>query len=74
MSMSKCHFRTVLLKNIMDRKFSTSARHEIMHLFKDINPNQKERIAAQMLPLIESSNSEREAVQKAAEMVQKTRI
>ena len=69
MSTDKCHNRTALLKHIMDQNFSSSVRHEIMLLFKDIDPNRKEELAAKMLPLVKSSKTEQEALQKTTELI-----
>ena len=67
--MDKYYYRTALLEIITEKKFSLSTENEIMHLFRDIEPSKKEEIAKQAIPLVESSQTEQEAVTKIKQLI-----
>ncbi len=60
-------FRSLLLRTFTEKKYSQSAKHEIMLLFGNIEPEKKEEIAKQLIPLVETGNSEEEAMRRVTE-------
>ena len=74
MNIGKSYFRTVLLKGIMDRKYSSDVRHEIMLLIGSMNEDSlKEEAARMAIPLFEQSKTEEETLEKIRELVEQIR-
>ena len=59
--------RTALIELITDRNFSLATENEIMHLFRNIDPDKKEDVAKMLIPLVKQSKNEEEALQKIRE-------
>ena len=64
-------YRTNLLKTFSEKKYSQLAKHEIMLYFGNIDPNLKEEVAKQSIPLVRQSKTEQEAITKVKELVNK---
>ena len=62
--------RTKLLCTFTSHRYSQSAKHETMLLFKDVDPNKKEDLAKMLIPIVENSESEEEALQNIRETIQ----
>ena len=70
MSTDKYHNRTALLNLFMDKKFSVYVGNEIMNLFGNIKPEQKEIVAQQAIPLVKQSKTEQEALNKIKQLIE----
>ena len=68
--MSKTYNRSKLLKITADMGYSSSLRHEIMLLFKDIKEEDKEELAKNIIPLVESSQTEQEILTKVTQFME----
>lgn len=63
------HSRTKLLLTFTEKKYSQSAKHDTMLLFGILKPEQKEEVAKAAIPLVKSSKTEEEALQKIKELI-----
>lgn len=71
MKENKYRMRGELCKLFTKKQLFTHTGAKIMLLFKNIDPNSKEDLAEQMLPLIEQSETEEEALELCQELVKK---
>ena len=55
------YYRTELLITFDEKKYSQDSKHNMMHLFGKLDPGLKELVAKELIPLVQSSNSEQEA-------------
>ena len=70
MKEDKYHYRTKMLLTASERKFSQDTKGEIMHLFGNLKPEQKEEAAKKAIPIVEQATSEKQAYNKIAEMIE----
>lgn len=63
------YYRTKLLLAFTEKKYSQSAKHEIMKHFGKLKPEQKENAAKESIPLVQLSKTEQEAVTKIKQLV-----
>ena len=65
----KYFYRTQLLVTFTEKQYSQNSKHEIMGFFGTLEPEQKEKVAKQAIPLVESSQTEQEAVTKIKKLI-----
>ena len=72
MKENKYEMRGKLCKLFMKKQMFTHIGAKIMLLFENIDLNSKEDLAEQMIPLIEQSETEEEALELCQELVEVT--
>ena len=70
MALSRSYHRTRLLQLASEKEFSDDAIREIMLLFGNLAPEQKEDAAKNLYPIIENCGTDEEALESVVQVIQ----
>lgn len=73
MKLSRAHFRSRLLRIILDKKLSVYTDNEIMSLFGDLTEEEKEITAKALIPKVENCETGEQILSTVKTAIQETK-
>ena len=73
MSLSKAHFRSLLLKSITEKNISTFTVNKIMCLFGNMTVEEKEKTAKELIPQVQNCKTGEQILSTVKAAIQKAK-
>ena len=73
MSLSRCHFRTRLLRIILDKNLSAYTDNAIMNLFENMTEEEKEKTAKELIPQVQNCKTGEQILSTVKAAIQKAK-